>query len=313
MRFGIDTPPSVLDAHGSEAHHLANVWWILVGLSAFVYLVVGGFIVIASLRGRHREPVEGPSRLDQYFIWIGGVIVPTAILMFVAFLTVNTGAALRAPEKDPLRIHVVGRQWWWAVEYPGTNIVTANEIHVPVGQPLEIQVDGTDVVHSFWVPQLAGKIDAVPGQHNIIRFTVRQAGVYRGECAEFCGLQHAHMNFRVIAESPGDFAKWMLTEQQITPVPSSELAARGQLAFNSSACAGCHAVRGTDARSNVGPNLTDIGARARLGSETVDNTPANLRRWIENPQYYKPGVRMPPATNSADDLDAIVAYLEELR
>jgi cytochrome c oxidase subunit II len=313
MRFAVDTPPSILDAHGSEAHHLANVWWIMLGIAAFVYLVVGGFIVLASLRGRRREPAEGPSRHDQYFIWIGGVIVPTVILMFVAFLTVHTGAALRAPEKNPLRVHVVGKEWWWAVEYPGTSVVTANEIHVPVGQPLEIQVDADDVVHSFWVPQLAGKLDAIPGQHNILRFTVRQAGVYRGECAEFCGLQHAHMNFRVIAESPGDFTKWLLHEQQVTPIPSSELAARGQLAFNTSACAGCHAVRATDARSNVGPDLTDVAARARLGAETVDNTPENLRRWIADPAQFKPGVRMPPAIISPDDLDAIVAYLEGLR
>jgi cytochrome c oxidase subunit II len=313
MRFAVDTPPSILDAHGSEAHHLANVWWIMLGIAAFVYLVVGGFIVLASLRGRRREPAEGPSRHDQYFIWIGGVIAPTVILMFVAFLTVHTGAALRAPDKDPLRVHVIGKEWWWAVEYPGTRVVTANEIHVPVGQPLEIQVDADDVVHSFWVPQLAGKLDAIPGQHNILRFTVRQVGVYRGECAEFCGLQHAHMNFRVIAESPGDFTKWLLHEQQVTTVPSSELAARGQLAFNTSACAGCHAVRATDARSNVGPDLTDVGARARLGAETVDNTPENLRRWIADPSQFKPGVRMPPAVNSPDDLDAIVAYLEGLR
>ncbi len=261
MRFLVDSPPSILDPRGSEADHLKNVWWIMLGIAAFVYLVVGGFIVFSSLRGRRRAVVEGPTRHDQYFIWIGGVIVPTAILMFVAFLTVHTGAALRAPSTKPLRVQVIGKQWWWAVEYPGTGVVTANEVHVPVGRPLEIQVDSDNVIHSFWVPQLAGKLDMIPGQHNTLRLTVHNTGVFRGECAEFCGLQHANMNFRVIAESPADFDTWLLHEQHITPIPNTELAARGQLAFTSSACAGCHTVRGTPAQGTTGPDLTDIGSR----------------------------------------------------
>jgi cytochrome c oxidase subunit 2 len=137
--------------------------------------------------------------------------------------------------------------------------------------------------------------------------------VFLGECAEFCGLQHARMNFRVIAESPGDFARWLAHEEQITPIPNTELAARGQLAFTSNACAGCHTVRGTPAQGAIGPDLTDVGARARLGAETVDNTPANMRRFIADPAHFKPGVKMPPATISTDDIDAIAEYLESLR
>jgi cytochrome c oxidase subunit II len=313
MRVFVDTPPSILDPHGSEADHLANVWWIMLGIAAFVYLVVGGFIILAAFRGRKRVPVEGSTRHDQYFIWIGGVIVPTAILMFVAFLTVHTGAALRAPSEEPLSVHVIGKQWWWQVEYPGTRVVTANEIHVPVGQPLEVQLDSDNVVHSFWVPQLAGKVDMIPGQRNTLRFTIRAPGQFRGECAEYCGLQHARMNLRVIAESPGDFTRWLTHEEQITSIPGSELAARGQLAFTSSACAGCHTVRGTSAQGTVGPDLTDVGARARLGAETVDNTPDNLRTFIADPSRFKPGVHMPPATISDDDINAVAEYLQGLR
>jgi cytochrome c oxidase subunit 2 len=308
-----DVPPSMLDPHGSEASHVSNVWWIMFGLAAAVYLVVGGFIVVASLRGRRREPIEGPSKHDQVFIWAGGVIVPTIILAFIAFLTVHTGAALRNPSKNPLRVHVVGEQWWWRVDYPGTNVATANEIYLPVGQPIEIRLETADVNHSFWVPQLAGKMDLIAGQPNTLRFTIDMAGVYRGQCAEFCGLQHAHMAFRIIAESPGDFARWMLHEQQISTLPLSDLASRGQVAFTSSACAGCHTVRGTPAQGTIGPDLTNIGERAGLGAETIVNTPSNLRKWIEDPGHFKPGAKMPPATNSGDDLDAIAAYLEGLK
>jgi cytochrome c oxidase subunit 2 len=305
--------PSLLSPRGSEAHQLATVWWIMFAIAIGVYLIVGGFIVTASLRGRHREPIEGPSKHDDYFIWIGGVIVPTIILLFIAFLTVHTGAALRAPAKNALVIHIIGHQWWWQVDYPGTGVTTANEIHVPVGQPLEFDLDSVDVVHSFWVPQLAGKEDVIPGQHNVLRFTVREAGTYLGACAEFCGLQHANMRFRVIALSPGDYAIWMAHVQHLTTVPNSDQAAAGQLAFTSNACAGCHTVRDTPAVGTVGPDLTDIGAHARLGAETIDNTPANMRAWITDPGHFKPGVKMPPATISGDQVAAIVAYLEGLK
>jgi cytochrome c oxidase subunit 2 len=305
--------PSTLDPSGSEAHHLANAWWIMFALAVMVYVVVGGLIVIASLRGRRRgrAAVDAPARSDDYFIWIGGLGVPVLILAFMAFLTVHTGAALRAPARNALQIDVVGHQWWWEVSYPGTSVVTANEIHVPVGQPLEFHLDSADVVHSFWVPELAGKEDLIPGQHNVHRFTVDRPGVYRGVCAEFCGLEHAKMGMRVIALSAGDFAIWMQHEQHLTDVPSSELAARGELAFTANACAGCHTVRGTDATGTVGPDLSDVGARARIGAETLDNTKSNLFDWIKDPGQAKRGSRMPPATLSDDDITAIVAYLED--
>jgi cytochrome c oxidase subunit II len=307
------TSPSTLSPAGSEAHHLANVWWIMFGIAVGVYVIVGGLIVIASLRGRRHEPIEGPSRHDDWFIWIGGVAAPVAILLFIAFLTVHTGAALRAPAKNQLAIHVVGHQWWWEFGYPGTSVVTANEVHVPVGQPLEFDIDSVDVNHSFWVPQLAGKEDAVPGQHNTLRFTVRTAGTYLGECAEFCGQQHANMRFRVIAVSPGDFAIWLAHEKNITTVPQSDLGERGEVAFTSNACAGCHTIRGTSAVGMIGPDLTDMGSRTGIGANTVANTPSNLAQWIEHPAHFKPDVKMPPATISNSDVQAIVAYLEGLK
>ena len=307
------TSPSTLSPAGSEAHQVANVWWIMFGIAVGVYLIVGGLIIFASLRGRRREPLEGPSRHDDMFIWIGGVAAPVAILLFIAFLTVHTGAALRAPSKNQLVISVTGHQWWWQFEYPGTTVVTANEIHVPVGQPLEFDIRSDDVAHSFWIPQLAGKEDAIPGQPNVLRFTVKKAGTYLGECAEFCGLQHANMRFRVIAVSPGEFAIWLSHEENLTTVPQSDLGERGEVAFTSNACAGCHTVRGTTAAGTVGPDLTDIGSRTGIGADTVANTPSNLAQWIKDPNHFKPGVKMPPATISNDDVQAIVAYLEGLK
>jgi cytochrome c oxidase subunit 2 len=307
------TSPTTLSPAGSEAHQLSNVWWIMFGIAVGVYVIVGGLIIYSSLRGRRHEPIEGPSRHDDLFIWIGGVAAPVAILLFIAFLTVHTGAALRAPAKNQLVIHVVGRQWWWQVDYPGTKVVTANEIYVPVGQPLEFDIDSADVAHSFWVPQLAGKEDAIPGQHNVLRFTVRKAGNYLGECAEFCGLQHANMRFRVIAVSPGDFAIWLSHQEHITTVPQSDVGEQGELALTSNACAGCHTVRGTPAIGTVGPDLTNMGSRTGIGAETVTNTPSNLAQWITDPGHVKPGVQMPPATISQSDIQAIVAYLEGLK
>jgi cytochrome c oxidase subunit II len=306
-------PPSALDPHGSEARDLANVWWIIFAIAIGVYLVVGGLIVFSLVRGRRQDPADASTKYDNRFIWIGGVIVPSLILLFMAFLTVHTGGALRAPSRGELHVEVTGEDWWWAVRYPGTSVVTANEIHLPVGQPISIGLESDNVIHSFWVPQLAGKEDLIPGQRNTLRFTIQRAGTYRGQCAEYCGIQHARMGLRVVAQSPGNYAKWLAHEQQLQSLPSSDLEARGELAFTTNACAGCHTIRGTDANGRKGPDLTDVGGRATLGAETLLNTKKNMDAWITNPGHFKPGVLMPPATISPSDIAAIVSYLEARR
>jgi cytochrome c oxidase subunit 2 len=306
--------PKILGAKGSESHQISGLWWLMFGLAAFVYLVVGGFIVLAAVRGRG-TPQGRPSRLtDHGFIWIGGIIVPLIILMTLAAFTVRTTAALRKPSSQELRIDVVGKRWWWAVDYPGLHIVTANEIHVPAGQRINIRIDSDNVNHSFWVPQLAGKIDAIPGQHNYLRFTAQKPGTYRGLCSQYCGTQHAWMQFVVIVQSPGDFGRWA-TREQVLPgrMPSTEQEARGQLVFVSSACAGCHTIRGTQATGEIGPDLTDFGQRTTLGSVRVTNTTGNLAGWIGNSQTLKPGNLMPPQYLSPGDLQAVVAYLQDLK
>ncbi len=306
--------PKILGGNGSESHRVSGLWWLIFGLAAFVYLVVGGFIVLAAVRGRG-TPAGRRSRItDHGFIWVGGIIAPLAILMTVAAFTVNTTSALRKPSSRELRINVVGKRWWWAVEYPTLRITTANEIHVPAGQPLEFRIDSDNVIHSFWVPQLAGKMDAIPGQHNYLRFTATKPGTYRGLCAEYCGTQHAWMEFLVVVQTPGDFGRWATREQTLSnQSPSNEQQARGQVVFESSACAGCHRIRGTQAQADLGPDLTDVGQRTTLGSVRIPNTTGNLAGWIGNSQTLKPGNLMPPQYLSASDLQAVVAYLQSLK
>jgi len=305
--------PSIVDPKGTEAHKIAGVWWLMCGLAAGVYVVVAGFILVASFRGR--GTVQGrPSRLgDSHFIWIGGIIVPAVILLVLAATTVNASNNLRTAEKNPLRIEVVGKRWWWAVSYPDQHFTTANEVHIPAGRPIEIGLDSDNVIHSFWVPQLGGKLDLIPGQHNVWRMKASKAGTYRGECAEYCGLQHARMNFVVIAQTPASFDTWALQHERPPSEPAGQLEANGQQVFMRSPCAGCHTIRGTPAGGTIGPDLTDVGGRRTLGANTIPNTPGYMAGWIVDSQSIKPGNLMPPMALDPKDLQAVLAYLRSLK
>ena len=305
--------PSSLNPKGSEAREIAAVWWLMFALATAVYVIVAGFIVAASLRGRRTE--EGrPSRItDDAFIWVGGIIVPALILAVLAVVTVRSVGRVRTREPGALRIEVVGKQWWWAVSYPDQGVVTANEVRVPVGRPIQVDLLSDNVIHSFWVPQLAGKVDTIPGQRNTLRFRVTEPGVYRGECAEYCGVQHARMAFQVIAEPSQEFDRWMTRRRQPQAEPASELAARGRVVFERESCAGCHAIRGTAARGTAGPDLTDFGSRRTIGAATVPNTRGYLTGWIANAQVIKPGNLMPPIALAPDELTALTEYMESLK
>jgi cytochrome c oxidase subunit II len=309
---GSDTP-SMLDPKGDEADKIARTWWIMFGLAIGVYVLVATFIVIAVLRGRRTERGR-PSRLtDGSFVWFGGIVMPVVVLLVIAVLTVTTTAALRKPSRSALHVQIVGHDWWWDVRYPGTSIRVANEFHLPVGTPIEIRLTSADVIHSFWVPQIGGKVDLIPGQPNEFRFTITKPGLYRGQCAEYCGLQHANMALYVHADPPGLYERWVAAHRDPPSEPASELAAQGAMAFQAQACAGCHTVRGTQAQGTRGPNLTDFGSRRSIGAGTIANTPSRLARWMVNAQQFKPGAHMPPISLSSGDVDAIVAYLESLK
>lgn len=305
--------PSMLDPKGDEADKIARAWWIMFGLAIGVYVLVATFIIIAVLRGRRTESGR-PSRLtDSSFVWFGGIVMPVVVLLVIAVLTVTTTAALRKPSRSALHVQIVGHDWWWDVRYPGTSIRVANEFHLPVGTPIDIRLTSADVIHSFWVPQIGGKVDLIPGQPNEFRFTITKPGLYRGQCAEYCGLQHANMALYVHADPPGLYERWVAAHRDPPSEPASELAARGAVAFQAQACAGCHTVRGTQAVGTKGPNLTDFGSRRSIGAGTIANTPNRLARWMVDAQQFKPGARMPPIALSAGDVDAIVAYLESLK
>ncbi len=282
-------------------------------------LVVAALLAAAFHRRREREDPEDPSRERTMAMAVAIAAGATvATLLAVLFLSFGTGRRLTAtPPSDAIRIRVTGRQWWWDVEYrdslPSRWATTANEIHVPVGRPVVLQLRASDVIHSFWVPNLGVKRDMIPGQETSIWFRADTAGVYRGQCAEFCGHQHARMAFLVVAESPERFAAWLERQRDTARTPADSLARRGQEVFLASSCVMCHAIGGTPAGSRIGPNLTHLASRRTIAAGALPNTRGHLAGWIIDPQQIKPGARMPPNALEPRDLQALLAYLESLR
>jgi cytochrome c oxidase subunit 2 len=301
---------SIVNPKGSEARHIANVWWLMFGLATFVYIVVAGFIVYASTRGRRRGGERSTLNADA-FIWVGGIIVPALILAVLAVVTVSTTEALRKPSRNELHLDVTGHDWFWAIHYRGEDVTSANEIYLPAGQPVDIALRSGDVIHSFWVPQLAGKLDVVPGQTNHLRFTPNTVGTYIGQCAEYCGIQHALMLLTVVVHPRDEFARWVDTQR--APALDDPAAKRGRELFASLACINCHTVRGTSANGVFGPDLTHLMSRSTIGSGAAPNTPATLRAWVNDPEDIKAGARMPAMKLTRDELDAVTAYLTTLR
>ena len=310
---GNSATPNSLDPSGSEAERIAGLWWLAFGVAAAVYLIVGGLVVFGSLRKGGRELDEHSRRREQIVIAVGGVLVPFMILLFFAAVTVNATTHLRKHAPGSIDVTVTGKRWWWDVRYPDYRITSANEIHLPVGQPVHLRLLSDNVIHSFWVPELAGKEDMIPGQPNHLDFTPKKPGRYLGLCAEYCGVEHAGMRFVVFVQTAADFTRWVTQQQQAVPLPSSENEALGQQVFLREACSGCHTISGTTAHGTLGPNLTAFGGRATIAAGVLPNTPSALSRWIRDPQRVKPGNLMPRVPMSARDVDAVVAYLESLR
>jgi cytochrome c oxidase subunit II len=222
-------------------------------------------------------------------------------------------AALSHPAASGgITVEVIGHRWWWEVRYPDRGIVTANEVRIPVGEPVLVRLTTQDVLHSFWVPELTGKTDMISGRTNTMTLEAERPGVYRGQCAEFCGLQHAQMIFFVIADPRSEFDRWMADHSGPPALPTDPMLRQGQEVFETQACAACHTIRGTTASGMVGPDLTDFGGRLTIGAGAVPNTRGNLGGWIVNSQTIKPGNLMPPIQLSPDDLQALIAYLESL-
>jgi cytochrome c oxidase subunit II len=313
--------PNALDTRGPVSSVIATEWWIQFALGMVVYVVVVGillFILFArGNRGKQAADVDvlystGTEGIN-WILW-GGVIIPVIILAGLLGLSIYSHISLAAPdEPTALTIEVIGHRWWWEVRYPNEGIVSANEIHIPVGRPVEIHLTSRDVIHSFWVPQLAGKLDMNPGETNSMWLQADEPGIYRGICAEFCGLQHANMQFMVIASPEASFQEFVERESQPALEPEDDLALTGQQVFMGSSCVYCHTIQGTNATGELGPDLTHIASRLTIGAGILENNRGNLAGWIVDPHTFKPGNLMPPTNMTGAELQALLAYLDTLR
>ena len=300
--------------NASLVHGVYQLIFILAGA---VFVGIMALTLIFSLLYRERPGGEarqfhGNSRLEV--VW---TLIPVLIVVAMAVPTFSTMAVTSKPAPDnALKVIAIGHQWWWEFQYPELGITTANELHLPVDRPVSVALQSGDVIHSFWVPQLSGKIDNVPGHENHLWFTPTEARAepYLGQCAEFCGLSHANMRFRVFVNSTSDFESWSKSAAGDRTAPTADLAKAGEQQFVASGCVACHTVQGqAGAAGKIGPNLSHFASRTTLASGTLDRTPANIRKWLSNPQAVKPGALMPNLNLSPEALDKLVAYLDGLK
>jgi cytochrome c oxidase subunit 2 len=317
---------SALDPAGAQADRIDSLYHLFFWVCVGVYVVVALFIIVALMRKSTAQPVPAvpevepaPDAERRRRSWVIAGVAVTVVLLFVLLVGefVTSRALDTLPEEDAVNITLTGHQWFWDVQYndpdPSQIVMTANEIHVPVGRTVKIELNARDVIHSFWVPNLHGKKDLIPGHPTNTTLRADRPGVYWGQCAEYCGLQHANMRFQVIAEPEADFRRWLDAQRQPAPEPQTEGQRRGREVFLKSACVMCHWVGGTPAMSRVGPDLTHLASRQRIGAGTLPNTRGHLGGWVADPQGIKPGVRMPANSLKPADLRALLDYLESLK
>jgi cytochrome c oxidase subunit 2 len=306
---------SALDPAADEAARLAALSWSLFIGAAVIFVGVMLLLAYALVADPHRRRWLG----DRRMVVAGGIVFPvatlTALLVFGVILLRDTNAA---SGDDPVQIEVVGEQYWWRVRYPADGVeptlVTANELRVPVGRAVRLSLASADVIHSLWIPNFAGKIDMIPGRLTTLRFTAEREGVYRGVCAEFCGEQHARMAFDVVALRPEAFQAWRRAQAADAREPGTPLQEFGKVVFARGGCGSCHVVRGTDARGQLGPDLTHVGSRRTIGAGTYPNNVGTLAGWIADTQHLKAGARMPSYSSfSGEELRAVASYLDHLK
>jgi cytochrome c oxidase subunit II len=313
--------PSIFDPHSGPAHTIYGLSLFVMQLTGAIFVVVASLWLYVVIRYRQRDPnddSEPPQIYGSTQIELAWTVIPI-LIVFILFLTTARILFAIQDQKMPqsaLDIDAVGHQFWWEFHYGKFGFTTANELHVPlstqqVPTTTSLNLLSADVVHSFWVPSLFGKIDMFPNQVNHMWFTPDKTGMFVGQCAQFCGVEHAKMLLRVYVQTPEDFAAWVKNQQQ--PAVQDPEAVEGRQAFESQACISCHVVRGTSAQGKFGPDLTHLMSRDTLASGAIDNTPANLKLWIQDPDYIKPGSLMPAMQLSDDQIDKIVAYLTTLK
>jgi cytochrome c oxidase subunit 2 len=305
---------SALAPAGAEAREVARLFWITTGVGAALLAMV---LVLTGLALRAPERLRAPLA-DRRVIVAGGIVLPVLVLsflMFYGFFVLQAGAARHASlAEEP--ITVVGKRWWWEVVYPGLDgarIVSANELRLPVGRPVALRLESDNVIHSLWIPKLAGKLDMIPGRSNVLTLEIEAPGVSRGQCAEYCGGAHALMSFYVVALPPDEHAAWLAREAAPARPPATPAERAGQELFLATGCGACHRIRGTEAQGAVGPDLTHVGSRLSLAAATLPNDAEAFAEWIARNQHIKPENLMPPyEILSEDELAALAAYLDSL-
>lgn len=315
---------SGLDPRGSAAREIEFVWWVLLAAGAIALAVVAVAMIVGLAR-RSREAAPAPAerrrraddrrdeRRARSWIVAGGVVLPALSVGVVLVATIDAMASLDdEADADALVVEVIGHQWWWEVRYPDSGVVTANEVNIPAGVPVRLDLRSADVVHSFWVPELAGKLDLLPERVNRLVIDADRPGRYLGRCAEFCGVQHANMAVVVVAHDESGFRRWLDEQSAPAAEPQGE-AAEGLRTFLDQGCATCHTIAGTPADGDEGPDLTHVASRELIAGGLLEPVVPDLTEWIEDPHAVKPGTKMPTTDLTPDQVDRLVTYLETLR
>lgn len=315
--------PNILDPASPQAEEIAGLFWLVIGFSVFVMAIVVAFMaagIIGGLRERNHdeEPPQTHGNLKLEVAWTVIPLLILAILLVPTLGSIYNLDAIAAPD-DAIEVNVVGQQFWWEMVYPESGVVTANELVVPVGQAVKVNLASKDVMHSFWIPQMAGKVDLVPGNKRTLYFTAEKEGVYYGQCAELCGDSHANMRLRVVALAPEEYGAWAQAAQQpalvaqMSQQPQDPLVQEGSELFISKGCVNCHAVQGVNTYNRVGPDLSHIGSRTSIAAGMLENTPENMIRWLRYTDTVKPGVAMPNLGLTQAEAEALTAYLATLK
>jgi cytochrome c oxidase subunit 2 len=317
------SPMSYLRTFGPAGYRVTHLGWGLGIISIVVCVIIAILLLGALFRRRRMGANNDPAQLVVHtdaggmsWIYIGVGITIVVLIGVMIWTLAVTAAVVHPPRKPALTVEVTASQWWWALRYdtetPSRTFISANEIHIPVGLPVRFELSSADVIHSFWIPKLGGKMDVIPGQTNVTWLQADKPGVYRGQCAVFCGTEHARMGLYIIAQSRQDFRAWQEHQIEAAPAPTSADAQQGQQVFQQH-CAACHTIRGGGGGGLVGPDLTHLMSRQTLAAGVLPNTPGNLAGWVVHPQSLKPGARMPDQTLSGPQLAALMAYLKTLR
>jgi len=309
---------STLHGESDQTRKIIHLWW---GMLAAAAVVFGGAVLLLAIAYRRRTREGLPAIGQDEDVSTGlvvafGVVIPVVCLVTLFFISdigvVNATSAPK-PGQTRMNVSVVGHQWFWEVRYPGTTAVTANEIHIPVKTPVNVRLTSADVIHSFWVPELNKKVDMLPGHPNNVLLYADTVGAYRGQCAEFCGLQHANMAMTVYADPPAKFKAWLANMSRPLAPPASPQAKAGEQVFLTQQCASCHTIRGTAARGRIGPDLTHLATRRTLAALTIPNDRVHLADWVANPQRVKPGNKMPGLNLTSTQFQQLLAFLQGLK